>query len=168
MSSEIKKHLLDWLRDAHAMENQKESLLKGQHDRLTSYPELRAAIQKYVEVTRTHQLNIHKALERLGGDTSLIKDLGGKLMATGQNLVGAFMSDEVVKSLMTIYIFNDVAISSYKVLVAATSFFSDEEIKRICKNNLDEELAMSEWLDKKISESTQDFLARSVSKAYTG
>ena len=39
-----RENLLDWLRDAHAMEQQAESMLKGQAERLEHYPELKGRI----------------------------------------------------------------------------------------------------------------------------
>jgi Rad3-related DNA helicase len=35
-------HILDWLRDAHAIEQQSESMLQSQVKRLQNYPELKA------------------------------------------------------------------------------------------------------------------------------
>lgn len=155
-----KEHLVDWLRDAHAMENQMETLLKGQFDRIEHYAELKAAIQSHIETTRNHQVSLRSSIERLGGDTSTIKDLGAKLMATGQNLVGTAMSDEVVKGAMTLYVFTHVAISSYSVLITAAEFYGDPDIQDICENARDDEIGMSTWLERELSPLTQAFLKR--------
>ncbi|TIQ91283.1 MAG: DUF892 family protein, partial [Mesorhizobium sp.] len=42
--SETREWLVQWLRDAHAMEEQAETMLNGQLSRLESYPELRERI----------------------------------------------------------------------------------------------------------------------------
>lgn len=162
MNNQIREHLLDWLRDAHAMENQMETLLKGQFDRLEHYAELKAAIQTHLEATRTHQLNLRNNIERLGGDTSMVKDLGAKLMATGQNLVGSTMSDEVVKGAMTLYVFTHVAISSYTVLSAAADLYGDVDVKRLSEKALDDEMGMSQWLEKELPQLTTAFLNRTL------
>jgi ferritin-like metal-binding protein YciE len=39
-------------------------------------------------------------LNRLGGSSSTIKDMTGKLMAFGQAVGGSLMSDEVIKGAM--------------------------------------------------------------------
>lgn len=41
------ENLLDWLRDAHAMEQQAEKMLKAQSERLEHYPKLK-------EIGRAH------------------------------------------------------------------------------------------------------------------
>mgnify|MGYP002716823196 CR=1 FL=1 len=47
MTTEAREHLLDWLRDAHAMEQQAEKMLKAQAERLEHYPELKARIANF-------------------------------------------------------------------------------------------------------------------------
>ena len=46
------ENLLDWLRDAHAMEQQAEKMLKAQSERLEHYPQLKARIDQHIEETR--------------------------------------------------------------------------------------------------------------------
>lgn len=43
------ENLLDWLRDAHAMEQQAEKMLKAQSERLENYPQLKARIDEHIE-----------------------------------------------------------------------------------------------------------------------
>lgn len=45
-------NLLDWLRDAHAMEQQAEKMLTAQSERLEHYPELKARIVQHIDETR--------------------------------------------------------------------------------------------------------------------
>ncbi|MBK5960204.1 hypothetical protein CCR97_18640 [Rhodoplanes elegans] len=45
--------LLDWLRDAHAMEKHAEQMLSNTASRLEHYPELRAKIERHLEQTVT-------------------------------------------------------------------------------------------------------------------
>jgi ferritin-like metal-binding protein YciE len=42
------ENLLDWLRDAHAMEQQAEKMLKAQSERLEHYPQLKARIDFHI------------------------------------------------------------------------------------------------------------------------
>jgi ferritin-like metal-binding protein YciE len=52
--SQPEARLIQWLRDAHAMEQQAESMLTAQALRLDNYPELRARIEQHIIETR-HQ-----------------------------------------------------------------------------------------------------------------
>ncbi|TIS14080.1 MAG: DUF892 family protein, partial [Mesorhizobium sp.] len=45
--SESREWLIQWLRDAHAMEEQAETMLSGQLGRLESYPELSERIRAH-------------------------------------------------------------------------------------------------------------------------
>lgn len=45
------KHLVDWLRDAHAMEKQAEKMLKSQAQRLEHYPLLQKRIEEHIDET---------------------------------------------------------------------------------------------------------------------
>ncbi len=53
--SRASKHLMDWLRDAHAMEEQAETMLNSMLSRVEHYPELHQRIQQHIEETRTQQ-----------------------------------------------------------------------------------------------------------------
>ena len=46
------EHYHDWLRDAHAMEKQAESMLESMASRIDNYPELRARIEQHLSETK--------------------------------------------------------------------------------------------------------------------
>lgn len=48
------EHYHDWLRDAHAMEKQAESMLESMASRIDNYPELRARIEQHLSETKNH------------------------------------------------------------------------------------------------------------------
>ena len=52
MATQAQEHLLAWLRDAHAMEEQAETLLSSQISRLKHYPDLRGKLEEHLEETR--------------------------------------------------------------------------------------------------------------------
>lgn len=62
----VQDNLLDWLRDAHAMEQQAESMLKGQAERLEHYPQLKGRIVQHIEETQGQQRLLLECIERLG------------------------------------------------------------------------------------------------------
>ncbi|MHC8306147.1 ferritin-like domain-containing protein [Pseudomonas sp. PB3P13] len=154
-------NLLDWLRDAHAMEQQAENMLKAQSKRLEHYPALKARIDQHIQETLGQQKLIDQCLSRLGGDSSTIKDMTGKLMAFGQAVGGSMMSDEVIKGAMAGYVFENVEIAAYTVLIAAAKAAGDHETLAACEKILPQEIAMAEWLLEHLPELTQAFLVRS-------
>lgn len=156
------ENLLDWLRDAHAMEQQAEKMLRTQSERLEHYPKLKARIDQHIEETLGQQQLVEGCLKRLGGSSSTIKDIAGKLMAFGQAVGGSLMSDEVIKGAMAGYVFENVEIASYTVLIAAAEAAGDRETKAACETILPQEIAMAEWLLQHLPELTQAFITRSA------
>ncbi|AZF15655.1 ferritin-like domain-containing protein [Pseudomonas sp. R3-18-08] len=156
------ENLLDWLRDAHAMEQQAEKMLKAQSERLEHYPKLKARIDEHIQETLGQQALIDECLARLGGSASTLKDMGGKLMAFGQAVGGSLMSDEVIKGAMAGYVFENMEVASYTVLIAAAQAAGDAETQAACEKILPQEIAMAEWLLEHLPELTQAFLERSA------
>ena len=155
------ENLLDWLRDAHAMEQQAEKMLKAQSERLENYPQLKARIDEHIEETLGQQQLIDECLTRLGGSASTLIDVGGKLMAFGQAVGGSLMSDEVIKGAMAGYVFENMEVASYTVLIAAAKAAGDAETQAACEKILPQEVAMAQWLLEHLPELTQAFLQRS-------
>lgn len=155
-----KDNLLDWLRDAHAMEQQAEKMLEAQAGRLENYPQLKTRIQQHLEETRGQQRLLEGCLERLGSSPSTLKDIGGKLMAFGQAMGGMTVSDEVVKGAMSGYVFENMEIAAYTVLIAAAQEVGDSATEAALKEILPQEVAMADWLREHLPEITRAFLAR--------
>jgi ferritin-like metal-binding protein YciE len=152
--------LNDWLRDAHAMEEQALTMLKGQESRLENYPQLRERISQHIRETERHAEIIRGCLERRNTDTSGLKDISAKLVGLGQSLSGIFVSDEVMKGSLASYAFEHMEIASYKVLVEAAKYVGDAETQRVCEEILAEEEAMAKWLAEHAGEVTRTYLQR--------
>ena len=81
-------------------------------------------------------------------------------MAFGQAVGGMTVSDEVVKGAMTGYVFENVEIAAYTVLIAAAKAAGDVETQKACEEILPQEIAMADWLKEHLPELTQAFLDR--------
>jgi ferritin-like metal-binding protein YciE len=158
--SEAREWMVQWLRDAHAMEEQAETMLSGQLSRLENYPELSNRIQLHLDETREQATRLRDCLDRIGEDTSTMKDAGAKLMATAQSVSGVFAGDEVMKGSLASYTFEHMEIASYTILIAAANAAGETEVARVCEQNLHEEEAMAEWLKNNLEPTTAMFLAR--------
>lgn len=160
MTTTANEHLNDWLRDAHAMEQQAEKMLKAQAERLEHYPALRARIAEHLEETRWQQTMLDQCLMQRGITHSVVKDLGGKLLAFGQAAGGMMASDEVVKGAMAGYVFENIEIATYTSLIAAAQAVGDAATQSACEQILVQEKAMAAWLLEHLPEVTQAFLTR--------
>lgn len=154
------EHFLDWLRDAHAMEEQAETMLKAMEGRLEHYPELRTRITQHIHETQHQAERLRHCIQSAGGDTSLLKDMTGKFMATMQGFSGAMASDEVVKGAMFSYAFEHMEIAAYRNLIAAARVVGDMQAAQVCESILAEEIAMAKWLEENMGAVVTQFLMR--------
>lgn len=154
------ERLMEWLRDAHAMEEQAETMLSALTQRIKNYPDVKAQIQQHLEETRRQSETLRQCIRRRGGDTSTIKDLTGKLVAMGQGLSGLVVGDEIVKGMMASYTFEHMEIASYTTLIAAAEAVGDSETRSACERILREEEAMADWLKRNLPLVTDRYLGR--------
>lgn len=159
-SSESREQLVDWLRDAHAAEEQSEKMLTKFAGRIENYPELKSQIQRHIEETRGQARRLKQCLDRYGDTTSTLKDAFGRMMAFAQGMSGAFVDDEIIKGSMAAYTFEHMEIASYRILIAAAESLGDTETRNICEQILEEEIAMATWLEEHLPEITQKYMLR--------
>ncbi|WP_447555230.1 ferritin-like domain-containing protein [Vreelandella sp. EE22] len=157
------RHLVDWLRDAHAMEKQAEKMLTAQARRLESYPALQKRIEQHIDETQSQAQKLEHCIGLLDTSPSTIKDLGAEMTAFGQAIGGMMVEDEVIKGSIASYAFENFEIGNYKALIAAADMAGEAEISQICHEILEEEIAMADWLSKHLDETTREFLQRSES-----
>ncbi|HEI8866227.1 ferritin-like domain-containing protein [Serratia sp. AKBS12] len=156
--SDLKDHFIDWLRDAHAMEEQAETMLNGMKDRVKDYPQLHNRVIQHLEETRQQQQQLKSCIERLDTSTSSMKDLAGKAVALGQTLSGFFVEDEIVKGSMSSYVFEHMEIASYTTLIAAAELVGDYETQLVLEKILKQEQAMADWLLENMPSITKAYL----------
>lgn len=154
------ERLLEWLRDAHAMEEQAEQMLSGLAGRIENYPDVKAKIEEHLAETRVQAKTLRACIERRGGSTSTLKDMTGKAMALAQSISGVFVGDEIVKGALASYTFEHMEIASYKILIAAAEAVGDEETRRACEGILAEEEAMARWIEQNLHRLTYRYLGR--------
>lgn len=152
--------LIEWLKDAHAMEQQAINMLEKQADRIEQYPGLREKVRDHLEQTRHQASRVEGCIQKLGGDTSAIKEGVAKFMGSAANLVNQSAGDEVVKNGIADYAFEHFEIASYRALIGAADKLGEEEIRKTCEEILEEEEAMASWLETNLPDVTQQYLQR--------
>jgi ferritin-like metal-binding protein YciE len=153
-------YLIDWLRDAHAMELQAIKVMQTQVSRLEHYPELTSRLEQHIEETRGQAARLEECLKAHDADTSIVKDSAAQFAALMQGLGGVFVGDEVVKGAMVCHAFEQFEIGAYKILAAAAREAGDERTAGACEDILREEEAMADWLYDHLPEITARFLER--------
>jgi ferritin-like metal-binding protein YciE len=156
----VEERLMEWLRDAHAAEEQAQTMLSGMANRIENYPELKSRVQQHAEESRRHAELVRGCIERRGGSTSLIKDTGSKVLALGQAMSGMFVGDEVMKGSIASYAFEAMEIASYNILITTARAARDEQTAKVCEQILQDEQAMAHWLEQHVPDLTSKYLAR--------
>lgn len=158
------ERLVQWMRDAHAMEEQAARILEIESRRIENYPELKARIDRHLDETRRQAERLKNRLDRMDGGPSRIKDTMAGLLGIAQGMSGMFTGDEVVKASLANYTFEHMEIASYKMLIAAAEEAGDMESKQVCEENLREEEAMAAWLEQQLAPVTRQFLTRGAKR----
>jgi ferritin-like metal-binding protein YciE len=159
-ASKTEEMLVDWLRDAHAMEKQAEQMLANTASRIDNYPELKQQIERHLDITKTQAERLQACIERHDTGTSAVKDVAARMVGMGQALSGLFVGDEVVKASMASFAFEEMEIAAYKSLMTAAEQAGDQDTRTVCETNLREEEQMAAWLDEHIPTITREYLSR--------
>lgn len=163
MTQDTHETWIDWLRDAHAMEAQAETMLNAQIGRLETYPAVKMRMEQHLRETEAQRAALRRLLESHGESASGLKDTMGKIMAAGQGLSGVFASDEVMKGALAGYTFEHMEIASYRMLIAGAQELGLTDAVAVLEPILQEEIAMADWLGENLAPLTRSFLARSES-----
>lgn len=145
------------LKNAHAMENQALSIMKPQASRIESYPDVEARIKQHISETEGQIARIEKLLDGLDEDKSSLKDLALSVAGTFAAVGHTVAADEILKNSMANFAFENFEIAAYKSLIALAQASGHQDAVADLELNLQEELAMAEWLDQNIGPVTLKF-----------
>lgn len=79
-------------------------------------------------------------------------------MGFEQTMTGIMVSDEPVKGILALHTFTQMAIGSYKILVAAADSTGDQDVKKTCQTILDVSERRAAWIEKELDCVTRTFL----------
>ena len=161
-TNRISEELDQWLRNAHAMEEQAEKMLEAQSSRIENYPELAAGVNHHLSEAWRQKDRLEQCLDRRGTSSSSMKDVAAKFTAMMQGVGGSMMADEVVKGAMASYTFEHFEISAYRTLIAAAELAGDAETARVCTEICQEEEAMADQLARLLPKVATTYLERSA------
>jgi ferritin-like metal-binding protein YciE len=152
--------IIDWLRDAYAMERALEGSLEKQalNDNLNAETRSRAA--SHLEETRNHAEQIRSALRSLGSETGALKTGLGILAQTGKGVATAFAKDEGIKDLLDAYSMEHFEIACYTALAAAADLANLPEIAGLCHRIIVEEQRMADALKRSLPIEVKAYLSR--------
>lgn len=145
-----KEVLISWLNDAYGMENALVQVLDSQVGDAENHPQVQAKIQEHLRQTKRHADLVKGCIERLGGSTSSVKSGMASLFGKVQGMATSPAQDTLVKDGISDFAAENFEIASYKALMAAAGEMGDEETVLTCRQILQDEEAMANWLEKNL------------------
>ncbi|HTH17845.1 MAG TPA: DUF892 family protein [Magnetospirillum sp.] len=166
--ADTREIMLDWLRDAHAMERASIDNLKRQVDHLDHYPDVRAQFQQQLEMTQRQEDRIDQALADMGADKSSIKDAITRVAGQAQALLAGSSTDEVVKQATTTLAYGEWEIANFRALAAAALHEGEESMASMFEEMAEEKEEMADWLAEAIPDIARRYLDMRASGAAVG
>lgn len=153
-----KDELIDWLRDAYAMEKAMELALKKQIDNDNLPMAAREQASIHFTETQGHAEAVHACLHKLGADTSSLKTVVAKGVELVKSAGTMFAHDEHIKDILAAYASEHFEIACYTALQTAAKEAGIPEISDTCELILKEEKAMAKFLDQNLPAIVSSYL----------
>jgi ferritin-like metal-binding protein YciE len=152
--------IIDWLRDAYAMERGLEGSLEKQATNKDLSAETRSRAAAHLEETKSHAQRIESALRSLGSEPGALKTGLGIVAQTGKGVASAFARDERIKDLLDAYSMEHFEIACYTALAAAAEEANLPEISVMCNRIIVEEQRMADSLKRALPSEVNGYLAQ--------
>jgi ferritin-like metal-binding protein YciE len=160
MAREKRDELIAWLRDAHAMEAATIDNLERLIPRTGGYPELKARLERHLENSRRQADEIRQQLERMGSDTSTLKDWAMRLTGRIEPLLAAFTRDELPKNCIAAHAWEAFEVASYSSMLGAAEELGMTDLLEMCERFIQEEQEMADFLAEHLPAITRQYLQR--------
>lgn len=159
-----KELLIDWLNDAHGMENALIQILEHQIKDASAYPQVQAKLEQHLEQTKRHAELVKNCVEAHGGSTSSMKTGMAKLFGQMQAVSTGTAKDEMVKNALADYAAENFEVASYTALIRAAQDLGDQQTANVCQQILQEDQEMATWLHNNLPTLVQKVLPQVASR----
>jgi ferritin-like metal-binding protein YciE len=153
-----KEELIEWLRDAYAMEKAMEMALKKQINNPKVSQRMREQASIHYTETEGHALAVEGCLKKLGADTSTLKTAVAEGLEFMKSTGTAFARDERVKDALAAYASEHFEIACYSALRVAAQKLGQGVIVATCDVIIKEEKQMATWLEENFSQVVEDYI----------
>jgi ferritin-like metal-binding protein YciE len=157
--SSAHEEIIDWLKDAYAMERAMETSLQKHATNDDLSAGVRSRASQHLEETRRHAEQVRTALEGLGEDISALKTGLGIMTEATKGIATAFARDERIKDILNAYSMEHFEIACYLALIAASEQAGLSQVAEICRGILADEERMAHSLRGSLPEEVSMYLA---------
>jgi ferritin-like metal-binding protein YciE len=145
--SPFEEKLIDYIEDAHALEQHVKVALAALIKMAPDVPELQDPLRHHAEETQHHLERLEERLAAYGKSPSKVKDAGMMFGATGLGMLSAIRKDNAGKAARDGYTAEHLEIASYQLLERVAKRAGDEETAEVARLNRADEEAMARKLD---------------------
>jgi ferritin-like metal-binding protein YciE len=129
------------------MEKQAVEICQRQSERYgDSDPAIASRLAQHLQETHSQMAKLDRCFAILDEEPSVLRSSIGAIGGNLQAIAAMFADDNVIKAAMAAYVFEQLEISSYTVLIAAAETAGENDIARLCRAILVQEEAMADWL----------------------
>ncbi len=157
-----KDELMDWLRDAYAMERGLEVSLRKMSEAGDAPYSLREQAGLHLRQTQEHAESVKHVLEQLGSDTSALKTGLAKTMESLKGFGTFFAKDEEIKDILSACAAEHFEIACYTAIRTAASMLGLTSVVTMCDHIISEEEEMAHWLGEHLPEIVTHHLQRAA------
>ena len=165
MPSTKKDQLITWLNDAYGMEQSLVKVLENHAKDAEDFQEVRAKDLQHLEETQRHADRVKYCLSLLNETPSTTKSVMSNVMGRVQGASTGMYKDELVKNFLADFASEHFEIACYTSLIAAAHEAGYPEIAEVCREILQDEQAMADWLEQKIPEITRTYMQLELARA---
>jgi ferritin-like metal-binding protein YciE len=160
-SMNTRDELIDWMRDAYAMERGLEITLEKQSKNDDLPLKLRTQAEKHLQETRRHAEALKGCLDSMGAGTSTLKTGMAKGMEMLKGTASMLARDEEVKDLLAAYASEHFEIACYTALRAGAEQLGEPQVVSVCDSIIPDETRMADWLLKNLPSLVSSYLMES-------
>jgi ferritin-like metal-binding protein YciE len=139
--------LTAWLDDAYAMENGLIGILRNHAAQFgDELPSVARRLERHIVETQQHAQRLQECLRLMGTSPSAVKSTFSSVMGTIEGATTAVFRDQLMKDALADYASEQFEVACYTALIGAAIRQGQREVAALCRQNLDEDLAMATWL----------------------
>lgn len=141
--NQLQDNVVEYLKDAHAMETNVASMLDSMIDRIED-PQILKDLEHHREETDRHLRLVDERLQAYGEDSSSMKDFVAKSGAMFKSMMDRARDDEPGRTARDGFVTEHLEIASYELLERVALRAGDEATAEVARRNCADEQAMAD------------------------
>ncbi|MGH7978294.1 MAG: DUF892 family protein, partial [Limisphaerales bacterium] len=153
----INEEIVEWLRDAYAMERSQETALEKLQANGDETIARRTSAAMHLTETRQHARIVESLLRSLGADASSFKTGLGIMAEKITGLATTMSHDERIKELLGNYAMENFEIACYSAIAVGAELAGLSHIANACRQIILDEEKMAETIRKELPHSVREY-----------